>query len=144
MKQAGDLISLCSSNPSQRSKTCLKTARLSAYFNERVYGPDMVAGRKKPDPASYILAMNENGSNATNTVVVEDSEPGIVAGKKAHAFVVAYLDPRFGTGAVAEAKKRSFRAAGADMVIRDFKDFKAALPRQKPDAPRSRPPKPRF
>ncbi len=144
LKQAGDVISLCSSNPTQRSKLCLETAGLSAYFNERVYGPDLVAGRKKPDPASYLLAMEENGSDAANTVVVEDSEPGIVAGKKAHAFVIAYLDPRFGTGVVAEAKKQSFREAGADIVIRDFKDFKAALPQQKPNAPRSRPPKPQF
>ena len=131
LEAAGDVLSIGSSNPSARSRLGLGKENLLSYFGDRIYGPDLVEGRKKPDPAVFLLAMKENGSNPENTVVIEDTEPGIVAGRAAGVFVIAYLDPRFGTGAAALEKEKSFRAAGADVVVRDFKDVLQNLPQVK-------------
>ncbi len=128
---AGDILSIGSSNPSARSRMGLTKENLLPYFEERIYGPDLVEGRKKPDPAVFLLAMQANGSTPGNTVVIEDTEPGIAAARAAGVFVIAYLDPRFGTGTAAIEKEKSFRAAGADAVIRDFKDVLQNLPQVK-------------
>lgn len=120
LADAGHLLSVGSSNPSARSRLGLTKTGLARHFGARIYGPDLAGGLKKPDPAVFLLAMKDNGSTPENTIVVEDTEPGMEAGRAAGAFVVAYLDPRFGDGAVAEVKMRSFRAAGANVIVRNF------------------------
>jgi len=72
--------------------------------------------------------MHANGSSTQNTIVIEDTEPGIVAGRAAGAFVIAYLDPRFGTGNMALEKQKSMHLAGADAVVRDFHDVLNFIP----------------
>src|SRR3982750_3685327 len=89
-------LAIGSSNTTDRSALGLKSGHLSQYFGQRLYGPDLVGGRKKPDPALYVRAIHENGFSPSQTIIVDDSEPGIRAGHLAGAFVVAYLDPRFG------------------------------------------------
>jgi hypothetical protein len=51
---------------------------------------------------------------AAATVIIEDTEAGIVAGHRAGARVVALLDPRFGDGALAASKTAAFYESGAD------------------------------
>jgi len=142
-KNAGAVLSIGSTNLSTRSAMGMEKAGLRHYFGGGLYGPDLVDDRRKPDPSVFQLAMRENGSTPENTVVVEDSEPGLVAGRAAGAFVVGFLDPRFGNGAAARAKEAAFRKAGADAVIRDYADLARVLPylRGKP-APRAPSPSP--
>lgn len=128
LSAAGDILSIGSSNPTARSRLGLEKEGLLDHFGSRIYGPDLVDGRKKPDPAIFLLAMRANGSSTTNTIVIEDTEPGIVAGRSAGAFVIAYLDPRFGQGAAAMEKEKSMRMAGADAVVRDFRDVLNFIP----------------
>jgi len=119
LTEAGHTLSIGSSNPSGRSRLGLTKTGLVHHFEPRIYGPDLVGGLKKPDPAVFLLAMKENGSTAAN-IVVEDTEPGMEAGRAAGAYVIAYLDPRFGEGDVAATKSGSFRKAGANVIIRAF------------------------
>jgi HAD superfamily hydrolase (TIGR01509 family) len=127
-------LSVGSSNPSARSKLGLDKTGLRKHFNDAVFGPDNVDGKKKPDPAVFLKAMFEKKSTPKNTVVIEDSEPGMQAGRAAGAVVVALLDHRFGNGAAAAAKAAAFRKAGADIIIRDLaelKDYIAPQARQR-------------
>jgi len=128
LSAAGDILSIGSSNPTARSRLGLEKEVLADYFGARIYGPDLVDGRKKPDPAIFFHAMHANGSSTQNTIVIEDTEPGIVAGRAAGAFVIAYLDPRFGTGNMALEKQKSMHLAGADAVVRDFHDVLNFIP----------------
>lgn len=124
----GALMSIGSSNPSARSKLGLDKTGLRKHFNDRVYGPDLVDGRKKPDPAVFLLAMSENASDAKNTYVIEDTEPGMQAARAAGTVVIALLDPRFGDGVAAEAKAEAFKKAGADIIIRDLSEIAQYVP----------------
>ena len=120
----GVTLSVGSSNPSARSKLGLDKTGLRKHFNDAVFGPDNVGGKKKPDPAVFLKAMFERKSTPKNTVVIEDSEPGMQAGRAAGAVVVALLDHRFGNGAAAASKAAAFRKAGADIIIRDLGELK--------------------
>lgn len=119
-------LAIGSSNPSTRSRLGLTKTGLIDYFDNRLYGPDLTDGKKKPDPAVFLLAMKENNAVAENTIVVEDTEPGMQAGRAAGADVIAYLDPRF-TGDARTAKIESFKKAGADVIIANFGEFAEAL-----------------
>lgn len=132
LSAAGDILSVGSSNPTARSRLGLEKEGLIDHFGSRLYGPDLVDGRKKPDPAIFLYAMCANGSSTQNTIVIEDTEPGIVAGRAAGAFVIAYLDPRFGDGHIALEKEKSMRLAGADAVVRRFHDVLDFIPSIKP------------
>ncbi len=123
-------LAIGSSNEVRRSQQGLRNAHLTAYFNDRVYGPDLVGGRKKPYPDIYQLAMRDNGFKPAESVVIDDSEPGIRAGHLAGAFVVAYLDPRLGDKSA--GKRAEFIAAGADVVISSFDEFEAAVAAARP------------
>jgi HAD superfamily hydrolase (TIGR01509 family) len=128
LSAAGDILSVGSGNPTARTRIGLEKEGLIGHFGSRLYGPDVVGGRKKPDPAIFLHAMCVNGSSTQNTVVIEDTETGIVAGRAAGVFVIAYLDPRFGTGMEAIEKEKSMRLAGADAVVRDFQEVLRFMP----------------
>jgi beta-phosphoglucomutase-like phosphatase (HAD superfamily) len=123
-------LAIGSSNNTDRSALGLKSGGLSQYFNKRIYGPNLVGGRAKPDPALYVRAIKDNGFSPARTIVVDDSAPGIQAGHLAGAFVVAYLDPRF--GAKREEKRTEFLAAGADAVISSYDEFESAVAKARP------------
>lgn len=123
-------LAIGSSNEVKRSQQGLRNAHLSPYFNNRVYGPDLVGGLKKPHPDIYQLAMRDNGFKPSETVVIDDSEPGVRAGHLAGAFVVAYLDPRLGDKAA--EKRAQFIAAGADVVISSYDDLEDSVVAARP------------
>lgn len=131
-------LSVGSSNPSARSKLGLDKTGLRKHFNDAVFGPDNVDGKKKPDPAVFQRAMFEKKSTEKNTVVIEDSEPGMQAGRAAGAVVVALLDHRFGNGAAAAAKVAAFRKAGADIIIRDLGELKDYISSQRKNTAQQR------
>lgn len=127
LEAAGVSLSLASSNPSSRSKLGLDKTGMREFFGDYIYGPDMTEGKKKPDPAVFLLAMQVRGSTPENSAVIEDSEAGIRAGAAAGALVIALLDSRFGAGAEAEAKADDFRRAGANIIVRDLAEVPGAL-----------------
>lgn len=122
-RRAGHILSVGSSNPTERIRMGLDKTGLRYFFNDRVYGPDLTGGVRKPDPAVFLLAMKSNGSDASTTVIVEDTTPGIVAARAAGAYVVAYLDRAFGRGAAADKQAAKFKNAGADLIVSDYREM---------------------
>ncbi len=43
---------------------------------------------RKPDPKPYLLALDKLSAKPEEAVVIEDSESGIISGKKAGCFVI--------------------------------------------------------
>ena len=75
-----------SASPQQALEDKLKKADISDYF-DFVVGGDKVRPRNKPFPDIYNLAIKE--LKTTKNIIVEDSPPGIQAGKASNNFVVA-------------------------------------------------------
>jgi beta-phosphoglucomutase len=79
-------------------------AGLGEHFATVVADDDVAHG--KPDPESYLLALDALGAGGDETLVFEDTEAGVASAKAAGAHVVAVL----GTQA-------SDRLAAADEVV---------------------------
>ena len=60
-----------------------------------VSGDDVANG--KPDPAGYVQAAHRLGADPVNAVVVEDSQAGVEAGRRAGASVLGVSNPRIKT-----------------------------------------------
>ena len=80
----------------------LRTAGLSA---PRVFITSNDVRRGKPDPEGYLMAADRLGLAAADCVVVEDSPPGVGAGKAAGMRVIALLTTH-GPEALAAADAR--------------------------------------
>ncbi|MGE0802764.1 MAG: HAD family hydrolase [Lautropia sp.] len=72
-----------------KMKITLGRARLLPYFQDRMFGSDMVA-RSKPAPDVYLMAMQHLGVGAARTIVVEDTPTGTRAGVAAGATVYGF------------------------------------------------------
>lgn len=60
---------------------------IKKYFNTLVLGTDITKG--KPDPQGYLLAMKRLDVEPSESIVIEDSVPGVLSGKNAGAEVIA-------------------------------------------------------
>ena len=67
---------------------------LKSYFNFFVTGDDFK--QSKPNPDIYLHCMERFGTSPTDTLVIEDSPYGIMAGRNAGCFVSARKDTTFG------------------------------------------------
>lgn len=99
------------------SKNCvpvLKAAGLEGLFDARVDGTRIESeGLKgKPDPDIFLKAASELGVTAERSVVFEDAESGVAAGKKGGFGLVVGVDR---TGHGNELQRR-----GADRVVTDL------------------------
>ena len=66
----------------------LKRVGLSNYFTaEQVYSFDMV-DKPKPDPDIYLKAIDDNNLIKNQTIIIEDSEVGVMAGVRAGVKVI--------------------------------------------------------
>jgi sugar-phosphatase len=99
----------------------LATARLAAVGIEPpaviVHAEDVSNG--KPDPEGYLTAARRLGADPAEALVVEDSPPGIEAGRRAGAATVGVTS----THAAAELR-------AADAVIDTLEDLPAVLTRE--------------
>ena len=66
----------------------LKRAGLSNYFTaHQIYSFDMV-DKPKPDPDIYLKAIDDNNLIKNQTIIIEDSEVGVMAGVRAGVKVI--------------------------------------------------------
>ena len=66
----------------------LQRVGLSNYFTaEQVYSFDMV-DKPKPDPDIYLKAIDDNNLIKNQTIIIEDSEVGVMAGVSAGVKVI--------------------------------------------------------
>lgn len=88
---SGYSLALASQNEKRMIDTAIDYLQVRPYFNLILSLDDI--SKKKPDPEIYILAMKKLGVTPNKTIVVEDSEAGILAGKAAGATVIALRHP---------------------------------------------------
>lgn len=81
------------------------------YFDTLV-STDHVDYVGKPDPAIFLYAANELGIDPSECVVIEDSENGLTAAKKAGMQCVIRFDSRWSDGDY----------SGADLIVKDFNE----------------------
>lgn len=86
-------MGLASSSPMDNIQTVLKACELSQFFDVIVSGEQF--RESKPNPEIYHYAASKLGVDATECLIVEDSYPGILAGKRSGATVIAIYDQDF-------------------------------------------------
>lgn len=100
----------------RRAATFSLGALLDA-FEAMVTADDVTAG--KPDPEVYLAAAERIGVAPAETVVVEDAVAGVVAGRRAGAYVVAVPTT---------APEAALREAGAHRIVPEVVALYEALP----------------
>lgn len=89
-KKQGILCAVASSTNSDAVKHYLQSAEILSYFQE-IVGGEMVK-KSKPEPDIFLLACERLGQEAGQCVVLEDSENGVRAAKKAGCSVICVPD----------------------------------------------------
>lgn len=94
LESRGVRLALASSSPRSNIEEVLSACGLSHFFEVVVSGAELK--ESKPNPAIYRHALDLLGLSATMCCCVEDSVPGITAGKRAGLTVIARREERFG------------------------------------------------
>jgi beta-phosphoglucomutase-like phosphatase (HAD superfamily) len=69
----------------------LKRVQLESYFTEdKVYSFDLVKN-PKPHPDVYLKVVNDNNLNKNETIIIEDSVVGVIAGVAAEVKVIGLI-----------------------------------------------------
>ena len=116
LKERGVRVALASSSPLDNIRTVLAACGLSDTFEVIVSGVDFT--ESKPDPDIYLHTLAKLGLPAKACCCIEDSVPGIAAGKRAGLTVFAKREERFG-----------FSQDAADAIIDRVDDILDAAPR---------------
>jgi HAD superfamily hydrolase (TIGR01509 family) len=83
------------------------------YFDRVICADDVGAGRTKPNPDLFLLALDQLQVQKNEAVVFEDSPNGVLAARRAGIFVVAVPNP----------VTARLRIEGADLIVRSFSDL---------------------
>lgn len=94
LRSRGVRVALASSSPMESILAVLEACDLSEKFELIVSGKDF--HESKPNPAIYLYTIEKLGLDAGDCCCVEDSVPGIAAGKAAGLTVFAKREERFG------------------------------------------------
>jgi beta-phosphoglucomutase-like phosphatase (HAD superfamily) len=73
--------------------THTKRLGIFEYFDKIICADDVPAGRTKPNPDLFLLALNQLQVQKNEAIVFEDSPNGIKAAQSAGIFVVAVPNP---------------------------------------------------
>ena len=107
---------------SRNCRMILAASGLSGLFKVRVDGVDAerldLPG--KPDPAIFLEAAHRLDVSPERTILVEDAEAGVVAGRRGGFGLVIGIDR---TGAM-----QRLRGLGADIVVADLAEVEIATP----------------
>lgn len=93
LSSLGCVCALVSSSPSRIIKKAITECAIDSYFQCIISGDDVTYC--KPDPQAYVFAMKKLHVMPEECLIVEDSQVGICAGKRAGAYVLALRDPYF-------------------------------------------------
>ena len=104
---------LASSSDPARLRVTLRAAGLAERFGDRVYSASQVA-RGKPAPDLFLFAAERMGANPARCLVIEDTVPGVLAGKAAGMTVWGFTG---GSHCVGRDIGRKLEEAGADRVF---------------------------
>lgn len=113
----GILVCVASSGSSKEIRWKLAHTNLTGFFGEHCYSASMVA-RGKPAPDLFLFAAKKLGVDPGRCVVVEDSIPGVRAGKAAGMTVIGFA---------ALTPARALTDVGADYVFSSMTDVLSLL-----------------
>ncbi len=106
-----------SNSVKERILVGLKKVKFENFFTpDKVYSFDMVE-KAKPEPDIYLSAMYSNNLNAEETIIIEDSAIGVLAGVKAGVKVVGLTA---GGHWYPDRSKSELKEAGAHLLIDDY------------------------
>ena len=83
---------LVTSTVKEYVETIARNAGINSYFDTFITAEDIV--KSKPDPESYITAMNRLKAKPVNTIIFEDSLSGLKAAVKTGASVIKVGEPQ--------------------------------------------------
>lgn len=112
LRGAGIAIGLATSAGRGRTEATLSELGIQNYFDAIVTGDDVPVG--KPDPSIYRLVAGRLHENPKQLLAFEDAVSGVQAALSAGLRCV---------GVVAGPRVDQLRAAGAELVISDFKSL---------------------
>jgi HAD superfamily hydrolase (TIGR01509 family) len=92
-KRRGLKLAIASSSPHSWVDTHSKRLGIFEYFDKVICADDVAAGRTKPNPDLFLLALNQLQVQKNEAIVFEDSPNGVKAAKSAGVFVVAIPNP---------------------------------------------------
>ncbi|HEX9331825.1 MAG TPA: HAD family phosphatase [Anaerolineales bacterium] len=92
-KQLSLQLAIASSSPHSWVDTHAKRLGIFEYFDKVICAEDVAAGRTKPNPDLFLLALNQLQIQKNEAIVFEDSPNGVKAAKSAGIFVVAVPNP---------------------------------------------------
>lgn len=90
LKEQGIPIAVATSTGAKRGEQILKMAGIYDYFTGYVYGDTLKAS--KPAPDIFWKAAEEIGQDPKDCLVVEDTTPGVMAGKAAGGYIIHIPD----------------------------------------------------
>ena len=88
-KRLGLKLAIASSSPHSWVDTHAKRLGIFDYFDKVICADDVAAGRTKPNPDLFLLALDQLQVQKEAAIVFEDSPNGVKAAKSAGIFVVA-------------------------------------------------------
>ena len=88
-KRLGLKLAIASSSPHSWVDTHARRLGIFDYFDKVICADDVGAGRTKPNPDLFLLALDRLQVRKKEAIVFEDSPNGVQAAKRAGIFVVA-------------------------------------------------------
>ncbi len=90
LRDNGIGVALATSTGRQMAKRMLEMAGVYEFINAFAFGDEVV--KSKPEPEIFIKAAKALGLESKECVVLEDSGPGVIAGKAAGGYVIHIPD----------------------------------------------------
>ncbi len=92
-KRLGLKLAIASSSPHSWVEKHAGRLGILSYFDKIVCADDVAAGRTKPNPDLFLLALDQLEVRKDQAIVFEDSPNGVKAAQSAGIFVVAIPNP---------------------------------------------------
>jgi len=92
-KRLGLQLAIASSSPHSWVDTHAERLGIFEHFDKVICADDVAAGRTKPNPDLFLLALDQLKLQKNEAIVFEDSPNGVKAAKSAGIFVVAVPNP---------------------------------------------------
>lgn len=91
----GIRLAVASSAPREQIDHALESAEMTALFQARVSGDEVL--RSKPDPAIFLLAAERLRVDTGACIVIEDAPHGVAAARAAGMRCIGFADPESGS-----------------------------------------------
>ncbi len=115
-------ICVASSSPPERIALSLEVTGLAPLFDDHVFSAEQVA-EGKPAPDLFLFAAKSMGVAPRETIVIEDSTPGVLAARRAGMAVIGFA----GASHADDTLVIALHAAGADAVLTSMADLPGTI-----------------